>query len=164
MLRCRTEQVAHDDREISNCPRPIAVIRRAVHHRKGLRAVLCQCLKHTACVVRVWHVIRKRTSFRLQQCIFASLDDGVRRRRLSMTPLMKEVRAEQRLSDSSKRTPASQPCGTWGVGMNLKLCSPVDKRSSLVKTRAGLIEKSFTLTRALTKPHTGCAAGASSSQ
>ena len=133
-----------------------------LHHRdtsthaspRGSLGLFGQPLKHTAGVVRIRDVIRKGSGFRLKQCVFTSFYDVVRRRRLLVAPLMEEVRADSVFSDSSNRTPASQPCGTWGVGMNRKLYCPVDKRSSLVKARAGRIEKSFTLTRAPTKPHT----------
>src|SRR5438045_3191710 len=96
------------------------------------------------------------------RALSGTLDDAFRRQRLALTPSVKQIRAEQRVTCLFDKTPTSQPCGTCGVGRKRKRYLPVGKVSR-VSGRAGRIEKSVTLTRAPTRPHTGSARGASSS-
>src|SRR5689334_19177105 len=67
-----------------------------MHGCQGPWFTLCQFFKHAASVMRVRHIIREGTCLALQQGFPASFEDAISSRRYAVTPLMKQIRAEQR--------------------------------------------------------------------
>src|SRR5438309_1409136 len=66
-----------------------------MHRRQSFRLPLRQRLEHAAGVVRVRNVIREGTLLGFDQSALTPLHDAVRRGRLPVAPLMKEVGTKQ---------------------------------------------------------------------
>ena len=96
-----------------------------MHDSERLRVIFRQVMQHETRVVRVGHIVREWAPASV--CTNASLQRSMMLLEvvgLSWSHWWKRSEQNSVFSDSSNRTPASQPCGTCGVGNEPEPVSP----------------------------------------
>jgi len=95
LLCLGTKYFAHHHSKIAQCLAAIAAIARAMHNGQRPRLARRQALQHATSVMRIRHVIGKRTGLRLLQRLFAGFEDVVLCGRFAVSPLMEQVGAKE---------------------------------------------------------------------